>query len=115
MDTSHFDSLTRSLTTRTRRHFSLALAGLGLAGGLGLLAGPAAVAGKKQCKRKRKGKRCKIKDKPKCESGEKPCFKSCIPEADCCTDEDCSTDLGLICVDGDCICGSRRGVSIQAC
>jgi hypothetical protein len=115
MDTSQLDALTPSLTLRTRRRFSLALAGLGLAGGLGLLAGPAAVVAKKQCKRKRKGKRCKIKDKPKCGSGEKPCGKSCIPEADCCTDDDCDVSLGLICVDGDCICGSRRGVSIQAC
>src|SRR5688572_25395486 len=101
MDTSQFDSLTRSLTMRTRRRFSLALAGLGLAGGLGLLVGPAAVAGKKRCKRKRKGKRCKIVDKPKCGSGEKPCFKSCIPEADCCTDDDCGlASSQLVCNDG---------------
>jgi hypothetical protein len=115
METDRFNFLTRSLTGATRRRFSLALAGLGLAGGLGLLTLPDKVTGKKKCKRKRKGKRCKIIDKPKCGSGEKPCVKSCIPEADCCTDEDCATSLGEICVDGDCVCGTRRGLSIQAC
>jgi hypothetical protein len=115
MDADRFNILTRSLTTRSRRRFSLALAGLGLAGGLGLLGLPGEVAGKKRCKRKRNGKRCKIKDKPKCGSGEKPCVKSCIPEAACCTDDDCDSSLGLICVEGDCVCGSRRGLSIQAC
>jgi hypothetical protein len=115
MDADRVYFLTRSLTGPTRRRFGRALAGLGLAGGLGLFAGPAAVAGKKICKRKRKGKRCRIKDKPKCGSGEKPCFKSCISEADCCMDEDCATSLGEICVDGDCVCGSRRGLAIEAC
>lgn len=106
MDTKRFDVLTRSLTTRSRRHFSRALAGLTLAGGVGSMLRQ----GDAEARKKRN------KKKKNCKGATKKCGKRCIPEADCCTDAECNpTDLGLICVEGACICGARRGVSIQAC
>jgi hypothetical protein len=116
MDADRCDFLARSLVTSSRRRFSLALAGLGLAGGLGLPAGPVAVEGKKQRKRKRRRNRNRNQKQPTCASGEKLCGEACIPEADCCSDDDCGDPgLGLICVEGECVCGTRRGLSIQAC
>lgn len=105
MDASRFDRLSRALSTRTRRNFSRTVAGLALAGELALLPGiDEAVTKKKRRKKK------------KCKGETKRCGKRCIPVADCCVDEDCGPPSDLeICVDGKCICGTRRGLTIQAC
>jgi hypothetical protein len=101
MDASRFDFLTRSLAAHSRRHVSRALAGLGFAGMLGAASALPAVAGKRR--------------KRKCKGNTKKCGKRCIPRANCCSDKGCDSSLGLICVDGQCVCGVRRGASIQAC
>jgi hypothetical protein len=96
MDADRFDRLVRSLTTRSRRGFSRALAGLGLAGGVGTLLRTADSEAKK-----RKKKKCK---------GKKKCGKKCIAKSACCTDADCAESES--CCAGQCFapihCGDEK-------
>lgn len=100
MDAIHFDRLARSLTTRSRRGFSRALAGITSAGGLAIL--PGLAAGKKKGNKKKK--KCK---------GKKKCGKRCIPKSACCSDTDCAE--GESCCSGQCSAPVYCGIDGKTC
>lgn len=86
MDGHQFDQLVRTLPTSRRAVLSLG-AGLGLR---------PLFADAKKHRKKRKQKR-------KCPSGTKACNGQCIPDAACCTQQDCPS--GRFCQHGGCFTG----------
>lgn len=104
MDAERFDRLARSLTTRSRRGFSRALAGFGLAGGLSALLSLADGEAKKRKHRNRK---------KKCKGSRKKCGKKCIPADGCCTAADCAA--GQNCCANECTAPLSCGEDTCGC
>ena len=102
MDPTRFDDLIRSVTASpTRRGVVRALGGGALAGVFGLLTRGGGAAKKKH----HKGNKGHKPKKPKgCKAGTHKCGNKCIPETDCCKNEECDCISNEFCQNGSCQC-----------